>query len=166
MKKLIIKSVLLSFISLNAYAVEKKICIVKSDMDQDYGTIVYDYDEGNDKINHLYMDQFKNGVFQKRLELSASELKSSIVLLQKDSKIVLRIQSDNFDLNSGGVLKLDTLYNAIKDSRKEYEFDLAKSNEGFKLFNKNVEFNEIKFIAKRSKVLGVIGIEKVVFSKN
>lgn len=153
---------LLFSLSWGAIAGENVLCVVSSDIDNDIGKIVYEMDEDNRVIKHLYQDSFHDGKLTGRIELDPKALKSGIVLNRKDKYITVRMYSDNFD-ETGGVLYLDTLYSGVSGERKEYTMEMAMGPNGPELIQNNVNFTKMKFIAKRSRVLGVIGIEKVVF---
>ncbi len=161
--RMVLPTVLLLFISFKTYAVEKILCGVTSDIDNDVGKIVYEMDKDNRTIEHLYQDSFRNGVRTGRIELKADALRDGIVLNRKDKYVTVRMHSDNFDPERGGVLYLDTLYSGASGERKEYLMELAMDATGPILIKNNQTFTKMKFIAKRSRVLGVIGIEKVLF---
>jgi hypothetical protein len=148
---------------ISAQAAEKVLCVSSSDIDSDIGKIVIDMDQDNRVIEHLYQDSYHDGKLVARLELSPAELKEGIILNRKDKYIIVRMHSDNYDPELGGVLYLDTLYSGISGERKEYEFDLAMDKDGPVLIQNKANFSKMKFIAKRSKILGVIGIERVEF---
>ena len=164
MKYQIVLAVVLAFaFNINAMAIEKLICVVSSDIDSDVGKMVVEMDQDNRGIEHLYQDSYRDGKLTSRIELNAADLKEGIVLNRKDKYITVRMHSDNFDPERGGVLYLDTLYSGISGERKEYEMDIAMDMTGPVLIQNNQNFSLMKFVAKRSKIFGVIGIEKVIF---
>ena len=150
-------------LSFALHATEKELCVVTSDIDNDTAKIIYEMDQENRSIQHLYQDSFHDGSRIARIELDASGLKDGVVLNQKDKYIIVRMHSDNYDSERGGVLFLDTLYSGVSGQRKEYEMDVAITKDGIELIHNNTSFSRMKFIAKRSKVLGVIGVERVEF---
>jgi hypothetical protein len=128
--------------------------------------LTYDLDTDGRTITHLYQETYENNKMQSKDEIDTEKLThGGIVLLQKDKLVVVRIWSDNFDKDQGGVMYLDTLYNGISGERRQYELDVTKNETGIVLSNNKLDFTKMKFIAKRSKILGVIGIEKIIFSK-
>lgn len=161
--RLLLPTILFLLISFKSYAVEKVLCVVTSDIDSDVGKIIYEMDEDGRSIEHLYQDSFHNGVRTSRIELRADALRGGIVLNRKDKYITVRMYSENFDTERGGVLYLDTLYSGVSGERREYEMEMAMDKSGPILLKNNVSFSNMKFIAKRSRVFGVIGIEKVLF---
>ena len=164
MKLQIVLAVVLAVtFDISAIAREKTICVVSSDIDTDIGKMVVEMDQDNRGSKHLYQDGYHDGKLTSRIELNASDLKEGIVLNRKDKYITVRMHSDNFDTELGGVLYLDTLYSGISGERKEYEMDIAMDMTGPVLIRNKQNFSQMKFIAKRSKVFGVIGIEKIIF---
>ena len=98
-------------LSYSAFATEveeKLLCTVTSDIDSDLGKIVYQMDQENRAIEHLYQDTYQNGQRTNRIELKADSLKTGIILNRRDKYIVVRMHSDNYDPDSGGILYLDT----------------------------------------------------------
>jgi hypothetical protein len=152
-------------LSTTAWAIEKTLCTVTSDMDSDYGKVVYEMDQDNRAIGHLYQDSYRNNVLVERIELRGEALREGIVLNRRDKYVTVRMHSDNYDSESGGILYLDTLYNGVSGERKEYEMALAMDKNGPVLIKNKINFTRMKFIAKRSKVFGIIGIEKVIFGE-
>ncbi|MDD4973153.1 MAG: hypothetical protein PHY93_02325 [Bacteriovorax sp.] len=161
--RFVIPVVLFFSFAISAMANEKVLCVVSSDIDSDIAKISVEMDQDNRGIAHLYQDSYHNSKLTARIELAAEGLKEGIVLNRRDKYITVRMHSDNFDPERGGVLYLDTLYSGISGERREYEMDLATDKTGPVLIQNKQNFSKINFVAKRSKVFGVIGIEKVVF---
>lgn len=161
--RIVLSMVLFFSYSFSTFAAETVLCEVTSDIDNDTGKIVYEMDADNRSIKHLYQDNYHNGQRTARVELEASGLKTGIVLNRKDKYITVRMYSDNFEAESGGVLYLDTLYSGVSGERKEYVMEMALDKSVPVLIQNRQTFTKMKFVAKRSRVLGVIGIEKVLF---
>ena len=164
-QKIVFLSSLLVF-SFECFAREEVLCEVTNDVDKEMGKMVYDYDDETRTINHLYKDRYVNGKLMGREELKVEDLMGDgIVLNRKDKYVTVRMFSHNFDEVRGGVLYLDTLYNGVNGERKEYTMEVSIAPGEVKMMHNNLEVNKMHFVAKRSRVLGVVGIEKVVFSK-
>jgi len=148
------------------HAEEKVLCTVTNDVDSEMAKMVYDMDEDQRAITHLYKDTYKAGQRTERVEMKVSDLTSGgIVLNRKDKYVTVRMWSDNYDAERGGVLYLDTLYSGVSGERRQYNFEIAMDKNGPVMVYAKQEFSQMKFIAKRSRVLGPIGIEKVLFSR-
>ncbi len=147
-------------------AQEKVLCMVSSDVDKSTGRMTYVMDEDGRRIAHLYKESYENGKLTERSEVDMSDLNDKgIVLHQKDKYVTVRLYSHNFDEERGGVLYLDTLYNAVKGERKEYQIEVVKNEQSdILMINNKKSFTRMHFIGKKAPVLGVIGIDKVLFS--
>ncbi len=164
MKKLIVFVFLFMFIT--PVLAEEVLANLTSDVDNDTGKIAYEMDQDLRSFEHIFLDKYVGGARTERAEMNVQQLlNGGIVLLKVSNVNVVRIWSDNFDLERGGVLYLDTLYNGVSGERKQYTLEISKLNNGFGIFYNKTEYKNLKFIAKRSRVLGVVGIEKIQFSK-
>lgn len=163
-KSLIVLS--LTVFSNSVHALEKVLCLVTSDVDKEVGKMVYEIDEESRGIKNFYKERYLNDKLIERVKLDPESVNGSgIVLHKKDKYITVRLYSHNFDPERGGVLYLDTLYNGVKGERKEYTIEASIDPEGAQMSYNKKEFTKMNFVAKRSGLLGVIGIEKVEFSK-
>lgn len=158
--------VALSTIMSTAFGAEKVLCVVTNDIDKEVGKMVVDYDEESRVVTHLYKERWVDNKRVERVEMSSKDLLGDgIVLNRKDKYITVRIYSHNFDESSGGVLYLDTLYNGVNGQRKEYTIEATMDGSDAVMTYNKQSFNRMHFVAKRSPILGVIGIEKVNFTK-
>lgn len=151
----------------SAFAFEKVLCLVTNDVDKETGKMVYEMDEETRVVTHLYKERYVNDKLVERAEVDMEDLLGDgIVLHRKDKYITVRLYSHNFDQSSGGILYLDTLYNGVKGERKEYTIEVRMDGGESAVMSYNkVPFNRMHFVAKKSPILGVIGIEKVSFMK-
>jgi hypothetical protein len=153
-------------LSLNLHAEEKVLCIVSNDLDSETAQMVYEMDPDQRAILHLYKDTYKSGQRTERSEIKVNELThGGLVLNRKDKYITVRMWSDNYDQERGGVLYLDTLYSGVSGERRQYNFEIAMDKNGPVMIYNKQEFHQMRFIAKRSPILGPIGIDRVLFSR-
>ena len=153
------------FISFNLYA-EEVLCTISSDIDSSIAKLTYEMDQDTQTITHMYQEKYENNQMTDREEIKVEGLTAGgMILLAKGKLTVVRIWSDNFDKNLGGVLYLDTLYSGVSGERRQYEIDLAKNKTGLVLSNNKNDFTNMQFIANRSRMFGIIGIAKINFSK-
>lgn len=149
-----------------SFAAEKVLCVVTNDIDKETGRMVYELDDEQRVIKHLYKEKWVNNKLVERIELEPKDLLGDgLVLHRKDKYITVRLHSNNFDESRGGTLFLDTLYNGVSGVRKEYVINVDINGDQVRMSTTQGEFKTMHFVAKRSPVLGPIGIEKVVFSK-
>lgn len=152
-------------LTFNAFAKEETLARITSDIDRNYALLVYDRDDVTNEVKAMYADAYENGSRVERKAFDERGLNTGIVLLEKDRYQIVKIQSSNFDRDRGGIIKLDTLYSAVSGERRVYEFEISVHADRVTLETRNGEFNRMHFIAKRSRVLGPIGIEKIQFIK-
>lgn len=154
---------LMSFMSF-AQAEFKVLTTVSSDIDKEVSKIVYEVEDGR-SLKALYNEVYLNNVLVERTQLDISAINGNgVVLHRKDNYVTVRLYSHNFDEERGGVLYLDTLNNGITGKRKEYEIVTYIDGGNAEMFNNKKKFNNMKFVAKKSGVFGVIGIERVEFT--
>ena len=149
--------------SFSVQATEFTLRKITSDIDKDYALLVYDRDDVTGEILKLYADAYSQGVKIERKEFEEAGLLRGVVLLKKDKYEIVRLQSSNLERARGGTLRLDTLYSAVSGERRDYEFEVMVDPDKVRLETRNGEFNRMHFIAKRSRILGPIGIEKIQF---
>lgn len=153
------------FLSINAFsAVEKVMVEVTSDIDKEIAKLIYVIDEDSREMTNLYIDTFLNNKKQTRTEVDPSRINGKGIVLHKKDKIeTVRLYSHNFDAQHGGILYLNTLYNGVKNQRKEYEIEVRVEDGETLMFHKGKQFTKMHFKAKRAPIVGPIGIESVTF---
>lgn len=152
-------------LSFQAMAKEVTLARITSDIDGNYALLVYDRDDVTNEVKAMYADAYEGGQRVERKAVDENGLNTGIVLLEKDRYQIVKIQSSNFDRDRGGIFKLDTLYSAVSGERRVYEFEVSVESDRVVMETRNGEFNRMHFIAKRSRILGPIGIEKIQFIK-
>lgn len=162
MKKIFLFFLIFLF-SNSVFSLEKVLCTITSDIDSNYAQIIVDMNENTHSINGMYQDSFENNQLIERIEILEEQLKDGVILDQEGDRVTVRLQSDNFDLKVGGPLIIDTLYNGVTGTRKEYKMEMSIDLNGPVLLKNGKKFNKMIFIANRVVVLGVIGIENVIF---
>jgi hypothetical protein len=149
-----------------ASASEKILATVSSDS-PDRSALTYklviDSTDDERTIGTFYKDVYKSGKRQSREALSPSLLiKGGIILEQRDKHIIMRLKSSNFDVQQGGIVTVDTLYNGVKGDRKAYEIQIAQSPNGWALLNKGKVITQIVIQSNRMMVIGEVGIKNLV----
>lgn len=139
---------------------------VIASISRDDGNVVYKLvvsDNDGREIKTFYKDVYEKGVKLRRDALNPSGLmKDGMILEQRDKHVVLKLKGSNFNLDQGGVIIADTLYNGATGERKSYEIQLAKSNSGWALFRKNKGVKEIFIQTNKVLFLGTVGIKNLV----
>jgi len=85
-----------------------------------------------------------------------------MILEQRDQYVVMKLKSNNFDLEQGGIVVVDTLYSGVSGERKTYEIQLAQDKSGWALFKQGKTIKEIQIKTNRVMVIGAVGIKTLV----
>lgn len=145
-----------------AKAAEQTVATVSSDENNSVYKLVIDSKDGRG-IEHFYKDTYEDGKRSRRTELDPQVLmKTGMILEQRDQYIVMKLKSNNFDLEQGGIVVVDTLYSGVSGERKSYEIQLAQDKSGWALFKQGKTIKEIQIKANRVMILGTVGIKNLV----
>lgn len=145
-----------------AHSTEKVIATVYNDgSNTSYKLIVADQD-GRGIIN-AYKDVYESGKKVRRDLLNPDVItQSGMVLEQRDSHVIMKLVGNNFDLELGGMMVIDTLYNGVSGERRKYEVQLAQDKDGWKLFKNGSAINEIVIQTNKIRFIGAVGIKNLV----
>ena len=145
-----------------AQAAEKAVATVSSDESKTVYKLVVDSKDGR-SIDHFYKDIYEDGKKIRRTELDPKVMmKTGMILEQRDKYVVMKLQSNNFDLEQGGIVIVDTLYSGVSGERKTYEIQLAQDKSGWGLFRKGKTIKEIQIQSNRVMMIGTVGIKNLV----
>jgi hypothetical protein len=139
---------------------------VLATISRDEGSLIYKLvvnDNDGMEIKTFYNDVYERGIRIRRTELDPIQLyNQGMILEQRDKHIVLKLTSTNFDLEQGGIIIADTLYNGASGERRSYEIQLAKSKTGWGLFKKGKSIKEISIQTNKIIIIGAVGIKNLV----
>jgi hypothetical protein len=165
LKKLLALSLLLSinlFAGI-AKASEQTLATISNDESKNTYQLIVDSTDGDRAIKTFYKDIFLNG---KKLSREALDyhvlIRTGMILEQRDKYIVMRLKSDNFDDQQGGIITVDTLYNGANGTRKTYDLSLAKDKSGWTLINQGKIVKQIFIQTNKVMILGSVGIKNLV----
>ncbi|MBC7539469.1 MAG: hypothetical protein H7281_11660 [Bacteriovorax sp.] len=165
LKKLLVLSSLLSttlFTSIS-HASEQTLATISNDDSKNTYQLIVDSTADNRAIKIFYKDVYLNGKKTSREALDFHVLiHSGMILEQRDKYIVMRLKSDNFDEQQGGIITVDTLYNGANGTRKAYDMSLAKDKFGWTLMNQGKIVKQIFIQTNKVMLLGSVGIKNLV----
>lgn len=146
-----------------AKAGEKTVATVSSDESAVIYKLVVESKDGRG-IDHFYKDVYENGKTRSlRIELDPQVLmRTGVILEQREKYVIMKLKSNNFDTEQGGIVVVDTLYSGVSGERKSYEVQLAQDKSGWALFKQGKTIKEIQIKANRVMVLGTVGIKNLV----
>jgi hypothetical protein len=145
-----------------AHSKETEIATVLNDETKTiYKLVLVDHDDR--KIINVFKDVYESGKKIRRDSMNPEIIsQKGMVLEERKSHIVLQLIGQNFDLELGGMLLIDTLYNGVKGERKSYDVQLAKDKDGWKLFKNGKVVKELFIQTNKIKIFGSVGIKNVV----
>lgn len=166
--KLLIISFCLSFIIFNSTlkASEVVLATITTDVDSESWQLKVETDDHERALLAFHIDNFTPGKEASRDTLSMEEfIRLGLNLPHKSPRSFARISGIHFDRDLGGAVIIDTLYNAISGKRKSYELHLALDHkEGWKLFYRGKAITQIRALAHKIPVIGVVGAKELLMN--
>ncbi len=145
-----------------ARASEQVVANITKDSGNTSYKLVIDSNDGRG-IKTFYKDVYENGKKISREALDAQVMiKTGMILEQREKYVIMKLKSNNFDLEQGGIVIVDTLYNGANGERKSYEIQIAQSKSGWSLFKAGKAISQIQIQTNRVMILGEVGIKNLV----
>lgn len=143
-------------------AKEETIATITNDENKEIYTFVAQTDEETESITAFYKDDFLNGKKIARKPMATDGLTTSGLVLEKRGEHeVIALKSENFDMEQGGIVTIDTLFNGVNGQRKEYDLQLAKSESGWKLFKGKQMISKLHIVVNKKFLLGAVGVKEI-----
>lgn len=156
----------LSFLlmSFNLLAHEEVLSVTDNDDNNEVYNLVVGVDDTTLSLKDLFKDTYVAGKKIKRDVLNPEDLKTpqGVILEKRDNYNVLNLKSDNFDYDRGGRIVIDTLYNGISGVRKNYEVELARDKNSWKLFKGTAVVSKFHVKVNKVIVVGKVGIKTII----
>jgi hypothetical protein len=144
---------------------EEVIATITNDENKQIYTFVAETNDETDSIKAFYKDNYSSAGMKVDRELMASEklTEGGLVLEKRGDHEVLKLNSENFDLEQGGMVTIDTLYNGVNGQRKEYDLQLAKATDGeWRLFKGKNVVSKLHIVVNKKFMLGAVGVKEIV----
>lgn len=162
MKKFILFLICTSFISTKLFAKEEVLATITNDENKEIFTFVANTDDSTKSLKTFFKDDYVNGKKVEREVLPTQELTTDGVILDKrGDHTVINLKSSNFDYVRGGTVIIDTLYNGVTGERKEYEIELAKDGNGWKLWNGKNAISKLHIEVNKKVFIGTVGVKNI-----
>jgi hypothetical protein len=163
LKTSLLFSLLMTSTYTNLQAAEQTLATISNDDSSNTYQLIVDSTEDNRAIKTFYKDVFQNGKKISRDTLDYHVLDSNgMILEQRKQYIVMKLKSDNFDQEQGGVITVDTLYNGASGDRKSYEISMSKDENGWILMNQGKVVKDIAIQTNKVMFLGTVGIKNLI----
>lgn len=162
MKKFILIMICSAAFSTVVSAKEEVLATITNDDNKEIFTFVANTDDSTKTLKTFFKDDYLNGKKIEREILPTKDLTNEGVVLDKrGDHTVINLKSSNFDYVRGGTVTIDTLYNGVTGERKEYEVELAKDKDGWKLFNGRNAISKLHIEVNKKALLGTIGVKNI-----
>ncbi len=162
MKFLTVGFLLLSF-ALSAFAAETKICVITTDVDAEKTDFYIETNSsGNLDSIRLYKTMGQQVVSDESLPVEKA-IGEEIVASEREGRDIVIIKTSNFTAEKGGTFTLSILFNAIKNTRMNYNMKLSRTASGFALTGPQGQpVNRLHLLGNRAPLINkVIGIKEV-----
>lgn len=140
------KDVLLAKVTNNNDALNGRLYLVTDDEDKATGLRLHDLSDGTSQ--RWQVSALKNG---------------GAVLKKQDKHRVIVLKSNDFEVDRGGHFNLDMLHNGATGKRMSSELEVDFDGTSWKIYRKGSAIKSIHFKVKKVFLLGVVGIDKVVY---
>ena len=144
-----------------AQSAEKIIAVVHNEESGlKYKLIIEDNDGRG--IKALFKDIFKGSEMQKRDVLDVNTIATTgLVLEKRNDHELMKLKGINFDLDQGGLVEIDTLYNGATKERKKYQLQLTQTQNGWALIKDKKLIKDIHIKVNKVMFLGPVGIKSL-----
>jgi hypothetical protein len=148
-----------------AHAEVFKLAEITSEFDKDVSHFYLETDDSHKIHSMRYVTIMPNGGIFEDVTLTAEEIMDrGAVLVVRDNHEAVRLEVEKFDLYQGGGVKLNYLYNGVRNTRGIKRLQLVLENGAFFLKDGDKKINRMFFKANWVRVLGVVGIREIVTS--
>jgi hypothetical protein len=145
-------------------AKETVLSIVTNDEEISVYKLIAQTDQDDRMIKNIFRDEYVKGSLVERRTLDLNAINSDGMVIKEDKvrkMVILKLVSDNFDFERGGVVTMDTLYNGITGVHKFYEFEILKDRLGFILLKDKKTVTKMHMVSNRLPVVGAVGVADV-----
>lgn len=154
------------FMTVCAHAEVFKLAEITSEFDKD---VMDFYIETNDqkKIDSIrYITTRPDGSIFEDVSVPAETIiAEGVVMVVRDGYEVVRLDVEEFTVETGGIVKLNYLYNGITGTRHVKRLYLSWMDEQLRLSDlENHPVNRMFLKANHSRIFGIIGISKILTS--
>jgi hypothetical protein len=159
---LIIFSCFIFFASMTSFASEKILLTATNDEDSSLFKLIAKIDDETQSIVGFYKEEISKASKLSRELLPIQDLgKLGIVLVKHGNYNIITLKSDNIDLDHGGNVTIDTIFNGITNEHKKYELELSHLTDGWTFLNQNKNISKMYIEINRKVLIGAVGIKNI-----
>jgi len=155
--------ILILTMSFNTIAGHQHLLSATTQEDKDVVTLTLNTsDETQDILSVNFKVTTPKGIDITDKDFLVENISEGFVLLRKRKKDIVRLVSNNFSPHNGGPVILDCLKNGINGTRLPVEFDLSRDGDKWNLTFDGKPVSKLHFISNRVRIIGSIGIRKIL----
>lgn len=152
--------------TVGAHAEVFKLAEITSEFDND---VMDFYVETNDekKIDSIrYITTRPDGSIYEDVSVPAETIiAEGVVIVERDGYAAVKLEVEKFTVETGGIVKLNYLYNGITGTRHVKRLHLSWMDERLRLSDlENTLVNRMYLKANHSRIFGIIGIREILTS--
>jgi len=151
-----------NLLTITARAGEDLLATITNDENQNVFTFIADTSEDNHDIKIFFKDDYFNGKKITRKSLITDDLaKDGLILDKHGEHTIINLKSENFDFQRGGTVTIDTLYNGVTGERRQYEIEIARVENSWKIFNQKNIISKIHIEVNKKMLIGTVGVKNI-----
>jgi hypothetical protein len=150
-------------LSIGVHAKVFKLAVITSEFDNDVTDYYLETNDQNRIVNMRYVITMPNGGIFNDVTLPAERVvDEGAVLVQRNGYEAVRLEVENFSLETGGIIKLNYLYNGITGARHNKRLYLHQTDGQFSLFELDSDpVNRMFLEANILRLVGIVGVRSV-----
>lgn len=153
---------LFMFIAIQVHAKEVKMAVIMSEFDKNVTTYFLEVDDENTLHSLRYKTVAPNGsIIQDQTVTPEQIMDNGVVVFEHRGYNAVILQVENFNVKTGGIIKINYLYSGVTGERHVRKFNLKLVGGDFLLFDKDTRVNKMFFEVNRNRVLGIIGVKSI-----
>jgi hypothetical protein len=162
-KKLILGLALSLTLANKSMGAEHSLVKMTNEEDKDITTFALKTDDAHgDIVGFVKIVQDQRGRLIGRTNYGMNNIEEGLTIEKRDERDIVRLVSPNFESHNGGNLVVDTLYSGVSDSRKRYEFEVARQGDSWELLRNGQVINSMHLKSNKVFLLGTVGIKDIV----
>lgn len=153
---------LLTAITFQVRAEAIKIAVITSEFDENQTNYFLEILEDGKIDSMRYVTIQPNGGIFEDITLPAERvLKEGAVIVERNGYEVVQMELENFNVASGGTIKLKYLYNGVNGARHIKKLLLKRIDNQFQLFDQERRINRMFLATNRVRLLGIVGVKEI-----
>lgn len=148
--------------TMSVYAKTIKMASITSEFDNNKREYFLELDDQNHIHSLRYITTMPNGAIIEDGNMTPEEVvEDGVVVFEHKGYKAVILEAENFNVKTGGIVKINYLVSGITGARQQKNFQLKMVNNSFALFDQGKPVNKLFFELNRARVVGVIGVKNI-----